>query len=258
MNDRGEGSILGRLAYAAGYAMGRADTLLDAGEEFIADRATSYQEPYPTGHQNDREATPGAGYQAPRQGAAEPASTGSPFSRWFGPQADAQAGYGAEPMDHGPSVAVTLGTLATGWLISRLIRPRPVNWPRAVLAGVAGTALAEIMDSLSQRGTDRPALFPPSVEDLPRYAAGVATAAAYAAQIYPRLPGSPLTRGLIFGTVEATVADSGGALGLLQRVAPQLRLPLGSLATYSIPQRSAAASLAFGLGLGLYSSKGKR
>jgi hypothetical protein len=184
--------------------------------------------PYPTGRQNDHEATPPADKLE------------------------------FEPL--GPSAALTIGSLAAGWLLSRLIRPRPVNWPRAVLAGVAGTALADFALLLSQRTPeqDRPAPFPPRLEDLPRYAAGVATAAAYGSQIYPRLPGSPLTRGLIFGTVEAVVADNGGALGLLQRVAPQFKLPLGPLAAYESPPRGTIASLAFGLGLGLYSAKGKR
>ncbi len=230
MNDRGEGSILGRLAYSIGYAMGRADTLIEVDDAPAAD-PTVVQPPYTGGHQNDRTTAPGKDYT--RQ------------EHWPAPE------------ERGPSAGIALGTLAAGWLLSRLIRPRPVNWPRAVLAGVAGTALAELADSLSHRDAERPIPFPPRAEDLPRYAAGVATAAAYGAQIYPRLPGSPLTRGLIFGTVEAMVADSGGALGLLQRVAPQLRLPLGSLAEYA-SERGPAASLAFGLGLGLYSAKGKR
>lgn len=236
MNDRGEGSIFGRLAYAAGYALGRADALIE-GDETSATEPLASPTPYPAPPPNDREATSG------EQARPRPRTV-------IESEVELEEG--------GQSAAIALGTIAAGWLLGRIIRPRPVNWPRAIVAGVAGTALAELADNFSRRDPERPSPFPPSLEDIPRYAAGIATAAAYGAQIYPRLPGSPLTRGLIFGTVEAMVADSGGAIGMLQRVAPQLRLPLGALGSYALPQRSTIASLAFGLGLGLYSAKGKR
>jgi hypothetical protein len=158
----------------------------------------------------------------------------------------------------GATAGAALGSLAASWVLSRFLRPRPIHWPRAVIAGLAGTALADLVQNITQQGSDDHPPFPPGVEDLPRYAAGIATAAAYGAQLYPRLPGSPLTRGLIFGTVEAVVAESGGALGLLQRVAPDVRLPLAPLATYAPPHRGALESLAFGLGLALYSTGRRR
>jgi hypothetical protein len=233
--------------------------------EEAADPDALHSTPYPAGTPNDHEAGPELGDSATRQTAGGQSSTDTDQER----QPSPWAGYARlftepESGEGGTAAAVALGSLAAGWVLSRLIRPRPVNWPRAVLAGVAGTALAELAQTLSHRGPERPLPFPPRAEDLPRYAAGVATAAAYASQIYPRLPGSPLTRGLIFGTVEAMVAESGGTFGLLQRVAPELRLPLGPLgplsplSTQMVPQRGALGSLAFGLGLGLYSAKGKR
>jgi hypothetical protein len=238
MNDRGEGSILGRLAYAAGYALGRADTLLEGDEPSAAEPSAPTPTAYPAAPPNDREATYGEEPAAATGTAYEPISEATE--------------------DGGQSAVIALGTIAAGWLLGRIIRPRPVNWPRAVLAGVAGTALADLTGVFSRQDSERPATFPPGLEDIPRYAAGVATAAAYGSQVYPRLPGSSLTRGLIFGTVEAMVAENGGALGMLQRVAPQLRLPLDSLGAYAAPRRSTIASLAFGLGLGLYSARGKR
>lgn len=249
MNDRGEGSILGRLAYAAGYALGRADTLIE-GDDAPDTESMAPPSPYPNTPPNDRQEDYGGDYAAAEEAAYNAAARAAARSYGEAPE--------VEPAENGASAAIALGTVAAGWLLGRLIRPHPVNWPRAILAGVAGTALAELTESLLHPDPERPTPFPPRIDDIPRYAAGVATAAAYGAQIYPRLPGSGLTRGLIFGTVEAVVADRGGALGMLQSVAPQLRLPLGSLASYALPQRSTVASLAFGLGLGLYSGKGKR
>lgn len=257
MNDRGEGSILGRLAYAAGYALGRADAMLE-GDEPQATAPPATPTPYPAPPPNDRAESAEEHAEATGEGAefmgegAEAMGEGAESRRhtWFETA--------AHPGENGASAAIALGTIAAGWVLGRLIRPKPINWPRAILAGAAATALADLVDSVSGPDPERRSPFPPSVEDIPRYAAGIATAAAYGAQIYPRLPGSPLTRGLIFGTVEAMVADDGGALGMLQRVAPQMRLPLGELGIHALPPRSTIASLAFGLGLGLYSAGGKR
>lgn len=246
MNDLGTGSILGRLAYSFGYALGRADSIVETGAAALPDLSAITTETYPAGHQNDHQ----AGEESTYESTADLGMKTGPYEQ-----------PGAYPEEEGDDVAsagYALGTLAAGWVLSRIIRPHPVNWPRAVLAGVAATALADLVGSLGRsETTERRPAFPPTAEDLPRYAAGVATAAAYGSQIYPRLPGSPLTRGLIFGTVEATMAESGGALGLVQRYVPQLRLPLASLASHAAPQRSALASLAFGVGLALYAGKSK-
>lgn len=218
MSDRSEGSIIDRLAYTIGYALGRADSLVGEEPDAPAPPDTAPSSTYTEGASMDHESSPG------------------------------------------PILGIALGTLGAGLVLSRLIKPRPVNWPRAILAGTAATALADLVQSLTTSAPEeKPEVhFPPDLTDLPRYAAGIATAAAYGSQIYPRLPGSPLTRGLIFGTAEAALADGGGALGLLQQVAPQIDLPYASLASYVSPRRTPLASLAFGLGLGLYSSRPSR
>lgn len=143
------------------------------------------------------------------------------------------------------------GSAAVSWIVARLMRPKPVRWPLVVLAGTAATALADFVDSLDD--DERPG-FPPTIEDLPRYAAGVATAAAYAAILYPRLPGSPLTRALAFGALDGMLED-GGVIGLLRRVAPEADVPMQSLAGLRPERRSPLAALAFGLGLALYRGK---
>src|SRR5690625_6409142 len=65
-----------------------------------------------------------------------------------------------------------------------------------------------------------------------------------------------MTRGLIYGAVDASLSEEGGVLGLLERVVPQVELPLRSLAL-SPGRRTRLASIAFGLGLGLYSARPK-
>lgn len=140
----------------------------------------------------------------------------------------------------------------TGWLVARLLRPRSVSWPRVVVAGIGATLLSDLVGR---------ALEPPSEERdeaysadpdalLVRFGAGLAMAAGYAALLYPRLPGSPLTRGLIFGGMELAAAPHGG----LVRVAtdtPGLKFPLKDLAMPIDEDAGPLARLAFGVGLGL-------
>lgn len=210
MKSPGKGLTLHNIFYSLGYALGKAESLVDV----IAAQA---------------------GVEASGDGRGAPAAV-APH--------DAEHGAGA-------AIGTAVGATAAGWVLSRLLRPRPVHWPRAILAGITATALSDLATHLEEK--DRPVLFPPELEDLPRYAAGVATAAAYASLIYPRLPGSSLTRGLLFGAFEATAGQTGGTFGLLRRLVPDLALPLESLAEIGVPEGGPAARLAFGLGLGLYS-----
>jgi len=214
MSVRGEGSIFGRLAYSVGYALGRADTIVDE---------------------------PGTGTPVGE----------SPAPRYTIDHEDDLDGLSS-------SIAMTLGTVGAGWALGKIMKPRPINWPRAILAGLAATALSDLAQILTapEVSGEEGLEFPPTPEDLPRYATGIATAAAYGAQIYPRLPGSPMTRGLIYGAVDASLSEEGGVLGLLERVVPQVELPLRSLAL-SPGRRTRLASIAFGLGLGLYSARPK-
>lgn len=162
---------------------------------------------------------------------------------------------GIEDPDH-PDHSDTIehAALAAGgaWLASRLLRPRPVSWPRVVVAGVAATLLADMVgraaESRQQPGS------PPYAEDpeelLARIGAGVAIAAGYAALVYPRIPGPPLFRGLAFGALEIAAAPRGGLVRLATE-APGVKFPLQTLALPIDEDAGPLSHLAYGLGLGL-------
>ncbi len=237
----GEGSTFRNVFYALGYALGE-------GEARRGGRTTA----------------PPEAHAVPSDAAAEPATE---------------------------AAAAALGAAAGAWLITRLFRPRRVNWPRAVAAGIAGTALMKMAETIEDRlrvqasdgSREGSALAPAATVDglgpgggtesegletqarashagatapLPiepmDYAAGIATAAAYGAILYPRLPGSPTTRALVFSALEAAASGVGGTFGVLRRVAPGLALPLEALAPPGLHGRGPLPTLAFGLGLGLY------
>lgn len=157
-------------------------------------------------------------------------------------------------------LAATVPTAAAGWLLARCLRPAPVSWPRVVLAGVTGTAACQLTEYLERRLRGQEPPRPEGMaEAVARYAAGVANAAAYASLLYPRLPGRPLTRGLLFGMLEAAAMPAGGTIPLLRRLAPGLSFPLADLAMEPGPGAGPAAHLAFGLGVGvLYRDGGRR
>lgn len=133
------------------------------------------------------------------------------------------------------------------WLLSRLLRPRPIRWPMAILAGLGATALSDLV-----RRFETPDAPEEDIDEIAfRYAAGIATASAYAAVLYPRLSGNPLTRGLLFGLVEVLAAPHGGIVVLGRKLAPTLKLPLEGLALPVDDDAGPLAHLAFGAGLGL-------
>jgi hypothetical protein len=144
-------------------------------------------------------------------------------------------------------------TAAAGWLLSRVLRPRPVRWTRVILAGVAATLLAD----LAARYLDPDARPAPSPADDPeamlrRYGAGIGLAAGYAALLYPRLPGPPLLRGLAVGALGAASAPRGGLAGLAADL-PALRFPLQGLTVADADRPTTPLSaLAFGLALGVF------
>lgn len=154
------------------------------------------------------------------------------------------------------------GTAAGSWALAALLRPKRISWPRAILAGAVATTLshaAERLESYVAGGEegDEPGAEPDLVA---RYISGIATAVAYASVVYPRLPGPPMTRGLVFGLLEASTAPSGGVMAALRGIAPGLSFPLGSLA---LPGGGTGtgpvANMAYGLGLGLvYRQKRRR
>lgn len=239
----GEGSKIDKLFYSLGFALEEARSFIDEampGAEAAAERE------YDPGV-TDRRATDGAsaaGSTAHATGTAEP-STGSP-SR-------AHASFDLSP-ELG-EVAATVATAAAGWLVARLLRPRPVRWTRAIAAGIAATTLAELAATIETRECEPRPVFPPRPEDLPRLAAGIVTAAAYASVFYPRLPGSPLKRGLAFVAADRALRRSGGLIGLLQRIAPDAELPLHGFLAPALPRSGPLAGLGYALGLALYRNR---
>lgn len=174
----------------------------------------------------------------------------APTSADVGPGSDGTGGAGSTG-DGELFVDAVIGSV-TAWLVAKLLRPRSVSWPRVVVGGIGATLLSDLVGR---------ALEPPSEERdeaysddpdalLVRFGAGLAMAAGYAALLYPRLPGSPLTRGLIFGGMELAAAPHGG----LVRVAtdtPGLKFPLKDLAVPIDEDAGPLARVAFGVGLGL-------
>ncbi|NIP81496.1 MAG: hypothetical protein GWM90_20675 [Gemmatimonadetes bacterium] len=141
---------------------------------------------------------------------------------------------------------------ASAWLLARLLRPRPISWPRAVLAGLAATLVADLVGR-GLEDQDDPE-HPPYAEDpdelMARFAAGVALAAGYAAILYPRLPGPPLVRGLAFGALEIAAAPHGGLVRMAGG-ARGVRFPLQALALPVDEDAGPLSHLGFGLALGL-------
>lgn len=164
-----------------------------------------------------------------------------------------------EEVDEGPlldEVGTVAAVAAGSWLLAKLLRPRAVSWPRAILAGAVGTALYDLTHLVERRLLNGAAEYTDVLEEAPsdtlvRYASGLSTAVAYAAIIHPRLPGPPLARGLLFGAFDAATLTSGGAFALVKRIAPGVRLPLEWAGSHLAGSGSAAAHVAFGLGLGL-------
>ncbi|MBX6363314.1 MAG: hypothetical protein IRZ00_05550 [Gemmatimonadetes bacterium] len=83
-----------------------------------------------------------------------------------------------------------------------------------------------------------------------RAAADLVAAAAYAALVYPRIPGPAVLKGLAFGLLDAGTGTAGGVVGVLEGLAPRLRIPLARLHPGGV-QREAIRALALGLALGL-------
>ena len=127
-----------------------------------------------------------------------------------------------------------------------------------IVAGVAATALADLVGrSLENRPASGARPYAENSEELlARFGAGIAIAAGYAALLYPRIPGSPLFRGVTFGALEIVAAPRGGLVTLASS-ARGLRFPLQALATPIDEDAGPLSHLAFGLGLGLFYRNGR-
>ncbi len=137
------------------------------------------------------------------------------------------------------------------WLMSRVLKPRPVSWPAVLFAGLAATAVSDAVAYLTD--PTRPSPMDEDPEDLmARYSAGIASTSAYAAVFYPRIPGSPLTRGAVYGLLDMVTEPEGGIVELTRRFAPKLRFPLKPFALPVNREAGPLARMAFGLALGLF------
>lgn len=141
-------------------------------------------------------------------------------------------------------------TAGAAWLASRLLRPKPIRWPRVIVAGAAASLLADLVGRMQDDAPGPELSYAENpAELLGRVSAGIAIAAGYASIVYPRLPGSPLLRGLAFGALEVAAAPRGGLVRLAAQ-APGVRFPLQTMALAVDEDASPAAHLAFGLALG--------
>lgn len=157
------------------------------------------------------------------------------------------------------AVGTALAGAAAAWIAARVLRPRPVSWPRVLFAGVAATSLADAVGRTLEEGGPGGGL--PFADDpeelLARLAAGVAVAAGYASLLYPRIPGPPLFRGLVFAALEVAAAPRGGLVQLAHDTRG-IRFPLQALAAPVDEDAGTLSHLAFGLGLGLFYRNGHR
>jgi hypothetical protein len=130
---------------------------------------------------------------------------------------------------------------AGAWVAARYLRRERIRWSRAVIAGVAGTLLYDLLERVDRRRSGAMPRDPQELRDLltdevrstdwtevgARYGAGVALAIFYAGYLHRRLPGPAPLRGAIFGALDAAALQWGGILPLLQHLHPDLELPAG-------------------------------
>lgn len=162
------------------------------------------------------------------------------------------AGETSDSGDAGETVQNAALAAGGAWLLSRVLRPRDVSWPRVVFAGVAATILADLVGRAGSK-TPVPGEEPyadDAEELMARFGAGIAIAAGYAALLYPRLPGPPLFRGLAFGALEIAAAPRGGLVRLATE-APGVKFPLQAMALPIDEDAGPLSHMAFGLALGM-------
>ncbi len=157
-----------------------------------------------------------------------------------------------EPDSEADDDTSSAGLIAIAWILSSVFRPRSVRWSRVILAGVAATTVSDLVGRLAEPAPE--AGREPFARDFDelqdRFGAGVATAAGYAALLYPRIPGPPLFKGLVFGAIEIAAAPRGGLVQMITRT-PGIRFPLHRLARPVDEDAGPLSHLAFGAALGL-------
>jgi hypothetical protein len=230
-----DGSLLGQLFYRVGYAAGQIESYIGTGGGDGTDDDTAPRRR----HRARRH--PGVRHREPGTG---PDQTAPPARarRRVSPSEVAEIRARMED---------AIKDAAETWFVSRVLRPRSLSWPAVLFAGLAATTLSDVVAFFTVPG--RPNPYDEEPETLvARYGAGIATTAAYAAVLYPRLPGRPLTRGFLFGLLDVVTEPEGGLIALGRRLAPDLHFPLKPFALPVNEDAGPMARLAFGFGLGLF------
>lgn len=228
-----DGSLLGQLFFRVGYAAGQIESYIGAGGE--PDDTGVDTRPRRRPHRARRH--PGVRYRPSRE-----------------PTTPVPARDRTKPADVAEIRAQmedAIKDAAETWFVHRVLRPRSLSWPAVLFAGLAATALSDVVAFFTVPG--RPSPYDEEPETLvARYGAGIATTAAYAAVLYPRLPGRPLTRGFLFGLLDTVTEPEGGLIAMGRRLAPGLHFPLKPFALPVNRDAGPMARLAFGFGLGLF------
>lgn len=108
-----------------------------------------------------------------------------------------------------------------------LWRPRSrAGFARLLRAAAAGAGAALVLDLLKPLLSGRRELGTLDAHTVDRVLAGLARGMVYASVLEPRLPGSPLLKGAIFGSAEYAARPAGGLAHLVRAHAPHARLPL--------------------------------
>ena len=94
---------------------------------------------------------------------------------------------------------------------------------KAAASGVAAALIVDLVRPLLQGDTRLPVLDRQTAD---RMIAGAGQGLVYGAVVEPRVPGPPVAKGVLFGSVEYLADPLGGVGELLGRHAPQNRLPV--------------------------------
>lgn len=184
--------------------------------------------PRPTRIEGLAERTDGGGRRAPAERAVPPI-----------PSSDELVATG---------IALVVDRALAAWRGRR--RPGFASLVRAGAAGGAATVLVDLLRPLFDRNAETPTLDQAMTD---RILAGVGQGLVYGAVIEPRVPGHPLMKGAVYGSVEYWAFPLGGLAGLLGSHTPQHKLPVvgGLLHAPDGPGRDYVHHIAFGIALAL-------
>lgn len=188
--------------------------------------------------------------------AYERARLGSGGEGTVGPRAERpERGEGAKQIAW--PEADELFSAATWLVLDRVVgvgdRGRRPGISGLVKAGAAGAAAALLIDLIRPLLLGDPKLAILDAKTPDRLLAGVGQGLVYGALVEPRVPGSALLKGALYGSVEYATDQMGGLSALLGSHAPQGRLPgVGALLEGLDPHdRAFLEHLVFGIALAL-------